>query len=274
MYIEKKYDLGNRVDHEYTFRGTCGKKGEKRSKRTKATAEQIKKQNQYNKEKRLDRKMRANFTEGESTYVTLTYKVELRPESMETFKTDRKDFIEALRREYKKAGIPFKWISRAEIGKRGAAHLHFLINDIPGVNMIALVSKYWTKGRPMLKPVDDLNSGQLAEYFTKLSPQDMKGQLTWLSESDQKAITAYSCSRNLINTEPEIKKCSRRTVEKQIRDGIKPTPGFEVLQDSVRYGINPFTGYSYLHYKEVKTENCAGAIKVPRMEVVPPWQST
>ena len=272
MLTEKVWCLGDRVDHEIGFRGKYGRKGEKRSERTKATPEQIKKQNQWNKTKRLDRKIRANFKEEESIYLTLTYAVDKRPENRKTFIADRKALIEGLRKEYKKHGIPFKWISRSEIGKRGAAHFHFLINEIPGVNMIALVKKYWTKGRPMIKPVDDLNSGKLAEYFTKLNTDDIAGQTTWMTEQDQKMFTSYSCSRNLITPEPEVKRCKKRTIEKAVLEGIKPTPGYKVLEDSIIYGTNPFTGNSYLHYKEIKT-NCVGArVPVPRREVKPPWQ--
>ena len=272
MLTEKRWDLGDRIDHEIGFRGTYGKKGEKRSERTKATKEQIKKQNQWNKTKRLDRKIRANFTEGQCTYITLTYRQDLRPEDSDAFKKDRRVLLDRLRREYQKAGIPFKWISRAEIGKRGAAHLHLLVNDIPGVNMLALVAKYWDKGRPMLKPADDLNSGKLAEYFTKLSSDEIKGQTTWMTKKEQKMITSYSCSRNLVEPEPDVRRCTKRTVEKMVRDGIEPTPGYSVIPESVIYGTNPFTGYSYLHYKEIKTK-CVGArTPVPRREVRPPWQ--
>mgnify|MGYP007070198445 CR=1 FL=1 len=271
MVREKIYDLGDRIDHEIGFAGNYGKKGEKRAKRTKATPEQIKKQNQWNKTKRADRKIRANFKEGESTYITLTYKKELRPQTMGDFKDDRSRFLKGMRAEYKKAGITFKWVSRVEIGKRGAVHMHILVNDIPGVNMIALVKNNWDKGRPDLKPVDDLNSGKLAEYFTKLAPDEIKGQVSWMNEQDQKTITAYSCSRNLIVPEPEIKQCSRRTVEKAIRDGIKPTPGYKVIPESVIYGTNPFTGYSYLHYNEIRENHTGEWVTVPGKEERPPW---
>lgn len=272
MLVEKIWHLRNRIDHEIGFRGDYGKKGEKRANKEKVTPEQIKRQNQWNKTKRLDRKIRANFSEDESLYLTLTYAKDLRPKGMEEFVRDRKAFIEELRKEYKKRDIPFKWISRSEIGKRGAAHLHLLINEIPGVNMISLAKKLWTKGRPMIKPVDDLNSGKLAEYFTKMSTDDIDGQTTWLSEKDQKAFTSYSCSRNLIIPEPEIKRSSMRTVERSVREGIKPTPGYKVVEESIIYGTNPFTGNSYLHYKEIK-DNCTGALApVPKKEVRPPWQ--
>lgn len=274
MLTDKTYRIKDRIDHEIGFRGTAGRKGEKRSKRRKASPETIKRQNQWNRTKRLDRKIRANFEESTSLYITLTYKKELRPQTPEEFKADRKTFLDAFRKEYKKAGIPFKWISRAEIGKRGAAHLHFLINDIPGANMIALVNRYWSKGRPMIKPADDLESGTLAKYFTKLSADEYAGQTTWMDEKMQKAVTNYSCSRNLIEPEPEIKTYKRRTLEKAIREGIKPKKGYRILEDSIIYGVNPYTGNSYLHYSEVRA-NCAGAlVKIPEWKEDPPWRYT
>ena len=48
-------------EYEYKFIGNYGAKGEKRHKRQKATQEQIRKQNQRNKEKRVRRLIKANF---------------------------------------------------------------------------------------------------------------------------------------------------------------------------------------------------------------------
>lgn len=60
-YQETIYDLGDVVEHEFTFMGNYGAKGEKRAPRTKATPEQMERQNHTNKVKRVRRVILLNF---------------------------------------------------------------------------------------------------------------------------------------------------------------------------------------------------------------------
>ena len=50
MFAIDSYYLINHIEHEYTYPGRYGARGEKRKKKKKATPEQVAKQNQYNRE--------------------------------------------------------------------------------------------------------------------------------------------------------------------------------------------------------------------------------
>lgn len=47
------YKYGRFIEHEFKFVGKFGAKGEKRAEKKKATPEQVEKQNQYNREKKV-----------------------------------------------------------------------------------------------------------------------------------------------------------------------------------------------------------------------------
>ena len=85
----------------------------------------------------------------------------------------RKDvdcLLRGLRKAFKKKGQTAKYIWVAEIGKKGAAHIHMTLNAIEP----QILKSLWTKGWVTIKPMDD--SGQyrkLANYFIKYSEKTM-----------------------------------------------------------------------------------------------------
>ena len=64
------YKYGRFIEHEFKFVGKFGAKGEQRAEKKKTTPEQVDKQNQYNREKKVLRKMRYNFEPGD-LWITL-----------------------------------------------------------------------------------------------------------------------------------------------------------------------------------------------------------
>ena len=122
---QRKYIFETSIEVERVYRGNGGGRGKKRHKRQKVTEEQIEKQNQYNREKKLRRIIKENFTE-DDYWVLLTYLKGYRT-SIKDAKKDFRKFTRILRREYRKRGYELKWIVRTEVGKRGAAHHHFLV---------------------------------------------------------------------------------------------------------------------------------------------------
>ena len=86
MYIKTKYIFKNDIEvHEY-HNGRYGAPGMGRLKKKKITPEQVKKQNQINRENRIRRKIKANY--GEYDYLfTYTYKKENRPFTLEPYTT-------------------------------------------------------------------------------------------------------------------------------------------------------------------------------------------
>ena len=61
----------------------------------------------------------------------------------------------------------------------------------------------------------------------------------------------------MVHPEPERKVYSQRTVRKLVEQVMKtgqpvPTEGYYIDRDSIRCGVNPYTGMSYLHYTECR----------------------
>lgn len=249
MYTEVSYDLGDSIEHEAYYAGKYGAKGEKRAPKRKPTQEQIRKQNQINKTNMVRRLLKLNYEAGD-LWTTLKYPRGHRP-TMEEVKKNMKSFTDKCRTEYKKRGYPFKFVRRAEIGKRGGVHIHIVINRIPDSDKI--VRDAWKWGRPNFTPIDGEEDSwvRLAEYISK-EPEEQIEQLSLFGLEEQKVLTSYSCSRNLIRPVPKKKTYSHWTMRRILRDGPKPKEGFCIIEDSIRSGINRFTGMSWYKYTEVR----------------------
>lgn len=250
-YWQDIFRFPTSIEYEFKFAGNYGAKGEKRQKKEKATPEQIQKQNQSNRIKKLRRKIKANFSEND-LWVTLKYPRGHRPTVAELNK-DIEKTLNLLRREYRARGEPFKWILRKEIGSRGGAHIHMIVNRIAGADTDLLIRKAWGKKIDIQPMYEAGGFEDLAAYIVKEPDEGCEKQLSLFPEKERKQFKTYSCSRNLITPVPERKVYRRWTIARLIRDGeIKATPGYYVDKNSIRYGVNRFTGMSYLRYTEVK----------------------
>lgn len=236
------------IEYEYKFPGKYGAKGEKRSKKKKATPEQIRKQNQQNREKKTRRLIKANFSPGD-WWVTLKYPEGTRLPLGEV-KKHFKIFLGRMRKAYKKLGVPFKFIYRIEVGRRGGLHMHILLNRIPESDH--LVRMYWSEhGWMNFTPLNEAGGyKKLANYIVAQPDEEEWEQLSLFSREEQKVLISYNSSRNLIRPQPERKSYRRRTMRKLLENGPKATPGYYIDADSVHYGVNPFTGFSYYQYTE------------------------
>ncbi len=260
-YTKTIYDCGDVTDYEYSYMGRYGAKGEKRAPRTKATPEQVAKQNHANKIKRVRREILLNFHPWD-LWLTLKYPRGTRKTTREVLE-DVKKWTDDLRRRYKKAGEQLKWIRRIEIGRYGGIHVHVLINRPRTVKDIDLVCKeLWGRAGINFQSLREEGGYMaLAAYLCKRSKGDdeTEGQLSFLPEEDRKRCLSYSTSRNLVRPEdvcrPGRKKYSHWTMRKIINEGPKPRPGYYIDKDSIRTGVNRFTGMSYFCYSEVKIDN-------------------
>lgn len=241
-------------EYEYKFIGNYGAKGEKRHKKQKASPEQIRKQNQRNKEKRIRRLIKANFKEGDM-WVTLKYSKGTR-KNIEEVKDNLTKFLNSMRTQYKKRGHALKFIYRMEVGAKGGVHIHILINRIDQANTDEIITKCWKRfGHVNYQNIYEAGGyADLAAYIVKEYEENTEEyeQLSLFEEYEQKELIKYSSSRNLIRPEPERTDYSRRTVRKLIDDGPKPAKGYFIDPDSIVKGQNPYTGMSYLYYTEYR----------------------
>lgn len=256
-YFVDIYHFLNSTEYEYKFIGKYGAKGEKRGKKEKPTPEQIKKQNQRNRENRVRRLIKRNFCPND-LWVTLKYQAGVRKPPGEV-KKEFRAFLDSLRREYKKRGEPLKYIYRMEIGERGGIHIHILINRLRGApDTDVIVQTKWTHGRANFTSIyEDGGYKALAEYIVKQPSEKIEEKMSQLPPEERKLLISYNSSRNLIRPEPERKEYKTRTMKKimeQVAKDGKPEAkeGFYIDRDSIRCGVNPYTGMSYLHYTECR----------------------
>lgn len=237
-YKQKKYVFKNAIEIEEYHSGKYGAPGQTRLKRKKPTPEQIEYINQWNKEKRCRRKMRAHF-DVYDLYSTLTYRVDERPADMKEAKRHFAEFIREVRREYRKRGYELKWIRNIEVGTKNGWHVHLVINRIPDADII--MQKAWQHGKVISQGLYEQGEFRdLAAYMTKTPKTDSR-----LKES------SYSTSRNLPIPEPEIKIIKRL---KTWRADPKEVPGFYLDKETLIEGINPVTGYKYRTYTLLRTQ--------------------
>lgn len=206
-----------------------------RKKKRKRTPEEIQRQNETNKWKRLQRIILKNFKEGD-WHLIMKYREKDRPEEYEKAKEQRKEFLADMRKAFKKAGIPFKWIAVTERGKKKQVlHHHLIIQDFAtaDLNTVQLVKKLWKYGHVQFVSLyEDGEYEKLAQYIVKAETKEEKG---WMS---------YSRSRNMVVPEAkrEVKHHKRWRLEPQAPEG------WYVVKESVVNGTNPFTDRPYQYY--------------------------
>ena len=255
----------NSIEYEFKFAGKYGAKGEKRSTRKKATPEQIKKQNQLNREIYVRRLIKGNFFP-EDLWVTLKYPAGCRKMAWEV-KKDFKNFLERLRYRYSKRGRPLMVISRMEVGKKGGIHIHILLPRIRGEDTDLMVQEAWIHGRANFSSIYEQGGYEkLANYIVKQPDEETEGQLNLFPEKDRRDFIRYSSSRNLKRPVPERKTYRRWTLKRLLEEGIKPKPGYYIDKNSIRSGTNRYTGMSYLYYTECRIETITNREEWKRME--------
>ena len=265
-YIEKIYRAKNVIEHEFSYKGKYGAKGEKRAKKIKPTKEQIAKQNQTNRENRIRRTLQLNFSEGD-LWICLKYPEGYRL-ALAKVEKDVDKFIANVRYAYRKLDYELKWYVRVDIGKLGGIHIHIAVNRLWEIQTDVLLEEKWRyllkkrgiQEKDLYGKVDwetMYEAGgfkKLAEYIAKKYQEDSEEykQLSLFDEMERRRLCSVRSSRNLIRPEPEVKEYYQRTMRKIIEYGPEATPGFYIDKESIYCGINPYTGLSYLHYTEYR----------------------
>lgn len=267
------------IEHVIQYKGVYGGRHEKRADHEKVSKDQIRRQNQKNKENRVRRTIQLNFKPGD-WWLTLKYPKGTR-KPMEEVLSDFRDFIGRMRRRYGKLGVQMKYMYRIEIGKRGGIHVHVVMNRLADPRGDLLISDAWTRARSAtpiedmledgLCPADGLahldhvravgNGKELAEYLVKEQPEVLEDG-TRLSRDEMKQASKYGSSRNLLRPAPEVKTYNHWTLRTLLDLGAEGmntkknryrTEGYAVDKDTWVQGVNPYTGLSYLCYFEVPT---------------------
>lgn len=256
-YVHQQYVFSDSIEHEYYYNGNYGAKGEKRSPKRQRTPEEIKAVNQANKEKKVRHLIKENFHAGDF-FITMNFCDEYIGRSLTSLKKKEiKNFLDRMRREYKKAGEPFRFIVRIELGaRRKRPHIHIIMNRIPNLDQI--IRRQWTYGGrmvPHFEPISDDpdTPARLAEYVTKVS-EEQQIEADAVCEGDVSKLMVYSCSRNLSRPQPKKRIIRNRTMRSIFNKDLVPADGFYIDKNSktLKRGVNPFTGLSYLYYQEIR----------------------
>ena len=174
-------------------------------------------------------------------------------EWLEYLRQDIDVFLRECRKEYRKAGLEFKYIHVMEIGKKGARHHHLVVNKID----TEILQRCWYKAyeghnRVKVFPLDDSgNYAELASYLIKYTGTHKKGTDGALQGK------RWNCSKNLVRPEPEYHIISDREYFKKEPKAIK---GYYVDKNSVSMGVHSpeYYGYGYLRYTLVKITDKGG----------------
>lgn len=245
-YILEVCKAGKIIEVRKYFTYRYNKKGERRNKKSNKTTNTQEKVNLRQASMKLRRKLNCNFQDGDYL-VTYDYRKEERPNDSREMTGHMSSFLKKLRREYKKLGVELKYIYVKELGPRGAAHIHMVMNSIP--KTVEILMKCWTHGGVDIKPLNtDGQYEKIAEYFVKYADKTIKTEGKLVGKK-------FYPSRNL--NEPVVRK---KVIWKSnaFRTTVKIEKGYYLEKDSVAEGVNQ-CGYQYFSYslhklQERKTE--------------------
>lgn len=242
-YKRQIYKTRKTIEVEEKHKGNYGARGKKRRKRRKATPEDIARQNQWNAEKKLRRKLNTYFGP-DDWHVILTYRKEDRLSVRDSRKAIGK-LLDKLRRAIRKMGYEFRFVLTTEYENK-AIHHHLVLNNIAaaGTDTAKLVKRFWTYGRPKFVLMDDNGEYKdLAEYIIKETSKSFKKEGNTVKQR-------YSCSRNMDLPEPE----EEDMYYKEFKEEPKPRPGYYIDKSSIVQGINEITGRPYRYYTMIMYE--------------------
>lgn len=255
-YVERVTKAGNTIEIERYFTSRYKKKGISRGDKVKPTKEEQEKVNTRQAERKLRILINANYGYGDYhlvlDYIRRKGEPDRTPEQM---RQDIDVFLRECRKEYRKAGLEFKYIHVMEIGKKGARHHHLVVNKID----TEILQRCWYKAyeghnRVKVFPLDDSgNYAELASYLIKYTGTHKKGTDGALQGK------RWNCSKNLARPEPEYHIISDREYFKKEPKAIK---GYYVDKNSVSMGVHSpeYYGYGYLRYTLVKITDAVAGI--------------
>ncbi len=236
-YRRLTYGFKNSIEIYEYLDGRYGAPGEKREKKKGATPEQIRKRNQWNRERKARHKLKTWFQENDYLAL-LTYRRAARPQDMKAAVLDFGKAIRKVRRGFRKRGYELRWIRNIEVGPKGAWHIHLIINRIPDEDLI--LKKAWPHGMVTFKHLyEEGGFANLAGYITK-TPE------TANKYGENLVETSHHSSQNLPVQEPERRKLERWPKKPREKEG------YCLDKASFYEGINPVTGCRYRYYTLIR----------------------
>ena len=225
---------GRTKQHTYYYAARTDTKEGTRKRKENKTSEAQKKVNSRQSVKKLTWILNENF-DGTSLYVTWSYAKEKRPPGKEELRADVEKLLRNIRKVYRAAKDVAKYVWVAEVGERGAVHVHMVLNAVD----IKSLRKCWDKGWITIKPLDE--SGQyrrLASYFVKYSEKTMK-------TSEGFSGKRYNSSKNLKIPQPQR---TTVTAKNAYNHTIEIPKGWYLDKDSVAEAWHEVTGFMYFTY--------------------------
>ncbi|MGE9896622.1 rolling circle replication-associated protein [Anaerovoracaceae bacterium SGI.195] len=226
---------GQLIFNKITTKGRTQKKGKRKEKKN-PTLEQVQKMNQYYSEKELSIRLHHNFKPGD-LHLTLTYSGE--EPSKEKAKKEMKNFLERLKRLYKKHNQELKWILATEYENKRIHH-HMVISYIDP----KLLSKAWGNGIVRPSILDETGDWRkLAKYLIKETSKTFRKETAFSKRR-------WSCSRNVVTPNARVEEVSAEQLFNP-----KATKGYYVDQDSIWKGINPDTERPFMEYVQIAIDS-------------------
>lgn len=208
-----------------------------RSAKGKVTTEKQNQINIRNATTQMRRLLNHNFHKGDYL-LGLDYRKGERPKDSVQMQEHVSKFLNKIRYRCKKEGMVLKYLYVKEIGKRGAAHVHMVLNEIP----IKWIQDAWTHGGYDIKPLYTQTYEDIAEYFSKYSNKtiETEGQLIG---------KRYYPSRTLDKPKVIKKIISSKSFNKRIKD----IPGYWIDKNRTWMGTN-ILGYRYMEIAYIRDE--------------------
>ena len=241
-YKEKIIEAGDMIFG--AVYATYRKPGKRRGK-WKPTSEVQEKLNDRHARERLTWTVHANFTKKDYV-ITLTYAEGCYPETEKRFEKDTRNYIDRLRRIYKKAGKELRYIVIKAFGENGRCHLHIIVSG--GVDR-EIVENAWEYGRRNTRRLQ-FNACGIVDLSRYLSDQRHAGRRRW------------SGSRNLVKPveRTNLTRYSRKAL-KEIAESANPHkifsdryPGYW-LSEFPEVSKNGFNGSYYMTFVMYKPES-------------------
>ena len=248
-YIERTVVAGPIRETLKTYSTRVHTEGAKRGKVTGTTSEAQARVNERATEERLRWKLNANFSPGDYHLVLHYYDKAV---ELERAEEEKREFLRLARREYKKRGIPWKYVACTETKRMTNVHHHIILPAIE----VAILTDIWERvvgqggGNISIKPLDRRgNHAKLANYLMK----ETRATVARHREAGRR-YKRFSCAQGMVQPEPEYKIIASASWAKEPR----PRKGYVLLKDdngeTYRAGVHAITGWPWQENFELRVD--------------------